>query len=183
VRSSTELYDSNAALVRERLLTTRRLPLSQTDLDWIDRVFKTFYAEGPEIQFWGSRSVDVAVRPSYRRLMTAKDFTGRSRSFLATEEAFRLVKDLQSRNLIVPVVGDFGGPTAIHRVGEYVRNHSDVVHAFYGSNVGVYLNKEQTRAFCRNLATLPAARSDWFIEIDNVRSFGSKLKACAPEAK
>lgn len=180
VRPSSEQYGRNTTLVRERLLATRGLPLSQIDLDWIDHVSRAFYAEGPEIQFWGSRKVDGAARPSYRQLMTAEDFTGRSRSFLASEEGFRFVKDLHSRNLIVPVVGDFGGPTAISRVGDYVRKHADVVHAFYGSNVGVYLNNEQTRAFCRNLATLPAAPGDWFIEIDGVRSLGSKLKACRP---
>ena len=183
VRPSPEQYGRNTTLVRERLLTTRGLPLSQIDLDWIDHVSKAFYADGPEIQFWGSRKVDGAARPSYRQLMTAQDFTGRSRSFLATDDGFRFVKDLQSRNMIVPVVGDFGGPTAIRRVGDYVREHANVVHAFYGSNVGVYLNNEQTRAFCRNLASLPAAPGDWFIEMDGVRSLSSKLKTCPAEAE
>ena len=182
VPPSLELYNRNATLVRERLLTTRGLPLSQTDLEWIDRAFRAFYADGPEIQFWGSRPVH-GVRPSYRRLMTTKDFTGQSRSFLASEEEFRFVKDLHSRNMIVPVIGDFGGPSAIHRVGDYVREHTDVIRAFYGSNVGVYLNNQQTRAFCNNLATLPAAPRAWFIESDGVRSLSSKLRACPPEAK
>lgn len=182
VSPSAEQFSRNAMLVRERLLTTHGFPLSQIDLDWIDRAFRAFYADGPEIQFWGSRTV-YGVRPSYRRLMTAEDFTGQRRSFLATEEGFRFVKDLHSRNMIVPVVGDFGGPSAIHRVGDYVREHTDVIHAFYGSNVGVYLNNQQTRAFCKNLASLPAAPGAWFIERDGVRSLASKLKACAPEAK
>lgn len=182
VTPSPEQYSSNATLVRERLLTTRGFPLSQVDLDSIDHAFKAFYADGPEIQFWGSRSVH-GVRPSYRRLMTAEDAIGQSRSFLATDEGFRFVKDMQSRNMIVPVVGDFGGPSTIHRVGEYVREHRDVIHAFYGSNVGVYLSTQQTRAFCKNLATLPAAPGAWFIEPDGVRSLTSKLKACPSEAK
>jgi hypothetical protein len=93
------------------------------------------------------------------------------------------VKDLESRNLIVPVIGDFGGLGAIKRVGDYVRSRGDVVEAFYGSNVGVYLNKQQTRTFCRNLASLPAARRAWFIERDGVRSLASKLKACPPDEK
>ncbi len=183
VPPSPEQYRTNAALVRERLLT-RGLPLSPIDLDWIDRVFRAFYADGPQIQFWGSRSVDAnVVRPSYRRLMTAEDATGQSRSFLSTEEGFRFVKDLHARNMIVPVVGDFGGSSAIRRVGDYVREHADVVHAFYGSNVGVYLSKPQTRAFCRNLAILPAAPRAWFIESDGVRSLTSKLRACPRETK
>jgi hypothetical protein len=181
VAPSAEQYSSNATLIRERLLTTRGLPLSQLDLDWIDRAFRAFYADGPEIQFWGSRTVH-GVGPSYRQLMTAADATGQSRSFLATEEGFRFVRDLHSRNMIVPVVGDFAGPSAMYRVGDYVRKHADVIHAFYGSNVGVYLTNRQTQAFCRNLAALPAAPRASFIERDGVRSLTSKLRVCSPEA-
>ena len=68
-------------------------------------------------------------------------------------------------------------------MGDYVREHGDVVDAFYGSNVGVYLNTQQMRAFCRNLSTLPAAPRAWFIERDGVRSLASKLKACPPPSK
>jgi hypothetical protein len=177
VPPSLEQYNDTASLVRERLLTTHGLPLSQNDLDSIDRAFKAFYADGPEIQFWGSRAVH-GLRPSYRQLMTAVDFTGQARSFLATEQGFRFVKDLQSTNMILPVVGDFGGPSAMRRIGDYLRQHKDVIHAFYGSNVGVYLSNDQMRAFCRSLASLPAAPDAWFIESDGVRSLTSKLKAC-----
>ena len=156
--------------------------MSQIDLEWIDRAFEAFYSDGPEIQFWGSRTVH-GVRPSYRQLMTMEDFTGQRRSFLTTEDGFRFLKDLQANNLIVPVVGDFGGPSAIHRVGDYVRAHADAVHAFYASNVGVYLNNQQTGAFCRNLATLPVASDAWFIDSDSVRSLASRLRACPAQAQ
>jgi hypothetical protein len=182
VARSPDLFASNRSLVRERLLTTRGLPLSQGDLDWIDRVFKAFYDAGPEIRFWGSSDVD-AVQPTYRWLMTAKDMTGRPRSYLASEDGYRFVRDLQTKNLIVPVVGDFGGPSAIRRVGDYVRAHHDVVEAFYGSNVSVYLNSQQTARYCASLATLPAARQAWFVERDGVRLLKSKLKDCSSKAK
>ena len=182
VPPSPAQYSRNATLVRERLLTTHGLPLSPTDLEWIDRVLKAFYVDGPAIQFYGSQQGD-AVEPSYRRLMTAVDATGERRSFLATDEGFTFVKNLHARNMIVPLVGDFGGPNALQRVGAYVGEHADVIHAFYGSNVGVYLNTQQTRAFCRNLAALPAAPGAWFVESDSVRPLAGKLKACSPEAK
>jgi hypothetical protein len=47
----------------------------------------------------------------------------------------------------------------------------------------VYLTNDQTRAFCGNLASLPAAPGAWFIERDSVRSLASKLRACVPAAK
>ena len=53
--------------------------------------------------------------------MIATDDAGMARSFLATEENFAVIKDLHSRNLIVPVVGNFAGPKAIRAVGKYVR--------------------------------------------------------------
>jgi hypothetical protein len=182
VPPSPEQYSRNLSLILERLLTTHSVPLSPDDVGWITRIFSAFYADGPEIDFWGWRRAE-GMRPSYRMLMTAKDVTGRRRSFLATEEGFRFVKELHSRNMIVLVVGDFAGPTAIRRVGDYVREHADVINAFYASNVGVYLDQQQTRAFCRNLVTLPAAPRAWFIESDGVRMLSSKLKACPRQAK
>jgi hypothetical protein len=160
VQASRDLYDRTRTQVRDLLLTTHHLPLSPTDLAWIDRAFGAFYADGPDIQFWGSRTVE-ALHPTYAQLMTARDLTGQSRSFLATDQDFQFVKDLQARNLIVPVVGDFGGPTAMRRIGDYVRGHSTAVRAFYGSNVSVYLNAAQTHAFCASLTALPAATGAW----------------------
>jgi hypothetical protein len=182
VRPSPETYGQNAALVRARLLTTHALQLTEADLDGIDRAFRAFYTDGPDIQFWGARTVD-AVRPSYRQLMTSRDLLGQTRSFLASEDAFQVVKDLQTRNLIVPVVGDFGGPRTIRAIGDYVRTHKDSVRAFYGSNVSVYLNTQQTRTFCASLAALPAARDAWFVDSDSVRSLASKVKACGARIK
>jgi hypothetical protein len=176
VPPSSDQFNSNLALVRRLLLTTHGFPLSESDLAWIDRVFKAFYTSGPDIQFWES---DVgALNPSYRQLMTARDAFGQTRSFLASEGNFTFVKELQSKNMIIPVVGDFGGPHALRAIGDYVRGRSDEIHAFYGSNVGIYLNNKQTQAFCKSLAALPRSRHAWFIERDGIRPVSSKLKAC-----
>ncbi len=59
VPPSREQYSRNAALIRERLLSTHALPLSPADLEWIDRVFRAFYADGPSIQFWDSSPADT----------------------------------------------------------------------------------------------------------------------------
>jgi hypothetical protein len=177
VAPSPELYHATSALVRERLLTVRGLPLTMADLEWIDRTFKAFFDAGPKIDYYGSRAVE-AVRPTYRELMTARDLAGQSRSFLATERTFAVVKNLQSRNLIVPVVGDFAGPAAMRRVGDYIRGRSERIRAVYGSNVAVYLTTQQTYAFCANLRTLPFARGAWFIESGTRRTIEAKLRAC-----
>ena len=177
LQPSAEQYKETVALVRARLVTTRSLPLAAADLDWIETTLGVFFTSGPGIDYYGSNTVN-AVRPSYRQLMTARDFSGVSQGFLATEEGFRFVKDLHTRNLIVPVVGDFGGPSAMRRVGDYVRGHGDVINAIYGSNVGAYLTSQQTRAFCRNLESLPAASPAWFIDSHGRRSLQAKLRTC-----
>ena len=53
------------------------------------------------------------------------------------------------------------------------------VSAFYASNVEVYLNRQQTAAFCGNLAALPSDSRTWFIGSKGIRALRSKLKACA----
>jgi len=170
-------YDRNLALVRERLLSTRGLPLPQADLDRIELILRVFFTAGPQVDYYGSNSVE-AVRPSYRQLMTARDFTGTSQSFLASEHRFQLVKALHTRNLIVPVVGDFGGPRAFRAIGDYVRQHLARVQAVYASNVAVYLSAQQGVAFCHNLASLPAPPGSWFLEMNRMRTMGDKLRAC-----
>jgi hypothetical protein len=179
IPTSAEQLKWNAAVVRTWLLETRKLPLDANDLAWIDRLFLAFAEHGPSIQYWQARDTEPA--PSYRRLMTMPDTSGASNSFLASEDGFRFVKDLQARNLIVPVVGDFGGPGALRRVGDEARARGYTVSVFYGSNVGVYLTREQTRAFCRSLDSLPAADDALFVERDGVHTFTSKLKTCLPK--
>ena len=176
VGASAEQLQWNAGVVRKWLVETRKLPLEANDLAWIDRLFLAFAEHGPSIQYWQARDTEPA--PSYRRLMTIPDSTGFARSFLASEDDFRFVKDLQARNMIVPVVGDFGGPSALRQVGEDVRARRRTVTVFYGSNVGVYLTNEQTRAFCRNLASLPASEDAMFIERDGVQRLAARLKSC-----
>ena len=77
--------------------------------------------------------------------MTATDEAGVHWSYLATEANFAFMKDLQARNLVVPVVGDFGGPKAIRHVAAYLKAHNATVSAFYLSNVEQYLDGKAQR--------------------------------------
>src|SRR4029077_1200396 len=79
-------------------------------------------------------------------------------------ENWAVMKDLETRNLIVPVVGDFGGTKAIRAVGRYLKEHDAVVSAFYLSNVEQYLNRSGTeQTFLCNVSTLPLDESSTFI--------------------
>lgn len=143
----------------------------------IDYVLQAFFADGPAITYSRSNPADEP-RPTYKALMTQPDIDGRSRSYLASEAAFAAVKTLQARNLIVPVTGDFAGPTTIRGVGEYVRQHRGTVSVFYGSNVEVYLSDQKTLAYCANIASLPYTATTWFLDSRSMKRFPAKLKTC-----
>ena len=59
---------------------------------------------------------------AYYDLMTATDLAGVSRADVANDDNFKFMKDLESHNLLVPVVGDLGGPKAVRAVGKYIRD-------------------------------------------------------------
>ena len=177
--ASSAKYDETAQLVRRHLLDHHRLPLTVEDLQWIDYALRAFYLDGPGIHYSRSLPKD-APGPSYRVLMTATDMRGVARSYLASEDSFDFVKDLHARNLIVPIVGDFAGPTALKKVGAYVRERGSVVSAFYASNVEVYLSNQQMVTFCDNLIGLPTASDASFIGSKSVRPLTLKLSTCLP---
>jgi hypothetical protein len=96
--------------------------------------------------------------------MTGTDSAGTMRSYLASEASFAWLKDLQTRNLVVPVVGDFGGPKAIRAIGHYLKTRGATVGAFYLSNVEQYLVQDgKWNAFCANVAALPLDGASTFI--------------------
>jgi hypothetical protein len=180
-RSSPDLFDATLRVVREQLVERRQLPLSAEDLAWLSYALKAFATEGPEIDYYGrSTPVGPVNSPSYRRLMTAADMYGEHRSYLASDEAFAFVRDLHLQNRIVPLVGDFSGSHAFARLGDYLRGRGAEVAAFYASNVEVYLTKEQSAQFCRNLETLPSTPGAWFIDSKGPRGMSVKLAGCAP---
>jgi hypothetical protein len=148
------LYAQHLRAIQQLLTTTHRLPLTRDDLDGIAHVYEAFYASGYAIR----------SSPTYDELMTATDQHGRPRGYLASEDSFAFLKDLESRNLVVPVVGDFGGPKAIRSIGAYLKMRGATVGAFYLSNVEQYLDQDgKMPAFCRSVALLPIDSSSTFI--------------------
>jgi hypothetical protein len=171
VPTSDALYGQNLRAIDARLTVTRHLPLSADDLNGIRSVYYAFYWNG------------YAVRPSptYAELMTEDDGAGMSRSYLASEDSFAILKRLQSNNLLVPVVGDFGGPKAIRAVGAYLKSRGATVSAFYLSNVEQYLYQDRKwTAFCRNVAALPLDASSTFIRSSSGGGFGFRGPGLCP---
>src|SRR5207249_4509981 len=86
------------------------------------------------------------------------------RGYLASEANFAAVKNFETRNLLVPVVGDFGGPKALRAIAAYVKEHGAVVTTFYTSNVENYLFQQGAWGqFAANVSALPLDGSSTFI--------------------
>jgi hypothetical protein len=186
-RYSTETL----AAIRNQLATVHRFPLNGEDLMRIETIYRVFFLAGTKIQYSPYGSFGGTVQPTYADLMVATDQAGQARSYLASEQAFAFVKDLERRNAVVPVVGDFAGPKALRAIGGYARNRGSTVSAFYVSNVEEYLRQDHIwQNFCANVATLPVEEGSSFIRAvrntepgSPVEGFVMQLGAIATEAK
>jgi hypothetical protein len=174
-----ELYEENLKAIEDQLMKKHGFPLTEGDRQGIAWAFSNYYRFGPNINY-GSSLSSGEVPPTivgattvggrggsgvtYASLMIADDGTGRNRSYLANEENFNFLKDLQSRNLVIPVVGDFGGNKAIRAVGQYLKSVDASVSAFYVSNVEQFLTQGGTwENFCRSVTSMPIDETSMFI--------------------
>lgn len=159
VDKDARLFEEHSRAVIDRLVGEHKFRLSDVDKEDVTRILNTFSAAGPNTL---NGSGDKKL--SYAEAMVATDLTGRSQSYLASEEHFRIVQELQRRNLIVPLVGDFAGDKAISSVGRYLKDRGQTVEVFYVSNVERYLFEgNRAKQFYANVATLPLGPSSTFI--------------------
>ncbi len=173
VPASDALYEKNLSAVAALLTKTHGFALQRGDLEGIDYVYRTaFFTGGPSLTYsmagrgarggFGGRGGRNDA--TYAAIQVLDDGRGVNRGFLATEAQWRTLKEFQSRNLLVPVVGDFAGPKAIRAVGAFLKARGAMVSAFYLSNVEQYLNRNGMEdVFLCNVATLPLDETSTFI--------------------
>jgi len=155
VTSDAGLYLENLGAVKNSF-KTHGYALSNEDIARIEFVYQVFFRGGPAINYSFASATPATSTPSYVQNMTMTDDAGHNWSYLATEENFQYVREMQRKNLFVPLVGDFSGPTTIRSIAKYLKEHDANVSAFYASNVESYLDEKQTRDFYSNLLTLPS---------------------------
>ena len=180
-------YAANLQAIQSHLTKTRALPLPQSDIDGVALVYRAFYWYGPAMNYGASLSLSNSgggAAATYRDLMTQTDTGGDFLTFLGSEQKFAYIKDLQAKNLIVPVVGNFSGPKAIRGIGQYLASLGTTVSAFYVSTVEPYLKRDGSfPAFCANVATLPMDDASVFIRPGNVANLQNSGFAVAPPAQ
>ena len=163
-------YHQTLAAVRRKLVDEHHFPLTQGDIDGLDYVFRAFFESGPQLTYsfgTGNRGFYGGWRgmPTYSELMVQTDADGVARGYLASEENFHALRELEEKNLVVPLVGDFAGDKALRAVGSYLKAHGATVSAVYTSNVEQYLfqSDDAWRRYYANVATLPLDARSTFV--------------------
>jgi len=149
------------------------VPLSDDDMATLRRFHGQFIREGLDLQFQSHGRPPSARYPTLRQLISETDRTGRQVSYLASESAFRIVKSLQERDRIIPVVGDFAGTHALTAIGDLLRRRGLTVSVFYTSNVELYLMRNGGfQQFAENVARLPQDEHSVVVRSYFRRNFG-----------
>lgn len=152
---------SEAVFTRETAAIEVRLrgfgvPLSDQDVATIARIRRSFFDGGLDLRFTSFNRPPRAGYPSYRQLILERDLSGSRASYLASEDDYRFVRELETRDRVIPVVGDLAGGRALRAIGELLERRGQRVSVFYTSNVEFYLMREGKLArFAGNVRQLP----------------------------
>lgn len=188
------VFRASLATVKEWLIVHHGFALSDSEKTSLDCVYGAFFTQGPALTYnyasecrnpfagyragagtgGGMGGRGFGNMPSYLGLMTETDGAGVNRGYLASENNYRALKEMEERNLIVPLTGNFAGDRALKSVGQWTREHGAVVTTFYVSNVEQYLFMQPGDAakFYANVSTLPLDSSSTFVRSASMRMFG-----------
>lgn len=164
---STPATTATGAAARKLVLDevrTMGVTLAAADYATIERFHQEFIGAGLSLRFTSAGRAPQPYYPTLRQLVLERDMEGKEASYLAREADFKIVKDLQRRNSIVPVVGDLGGTKALTAIGAYMKQRGDKLSAFYSSNAEDYVLRDGNFAtFARSIAALPRDANSVFI--------------------
>ncbi len=176
--ADAELAKKNLQTIKDRI-KGHGFVLNDADLETLDHVHHIFELYGPRTGYGSNlKTADFTNgnghNGNFSTILTTVDDSGMNRTFFASESNFRFVKDMENRNMIVPVVGDFGGTHALKAIAGYLAERDAAVGAFYVSNVEQYLFQSNPNAvnggakqFYENVAMLPLDDSSMFIRASN----------------
>jgi hypothetical protein len=163
VAADDKTYEANLAAIRKTIQDEFQFSLSADDQKSLEYVYKSFRDEGLDISYrvdnsWGG------YFPTFKEILVETDLNDKQGNFLASTEDYDFVRGLHRKNLIIPVVGDFGGKKALAAIGDYLKKYNFTVTAFYTSNVEQYLfGSGVFEAFAGNVKKLPINDKSLFI--------------------
>jgi hypothetical protein len=155
-------YSGNLSAIRRAIQQEFQFPLSAEDQAGLEYIYNNFYTRGFDVgfDFAGRRGRGFSRLPNLRELLAQRDLNGKQGNFLASKDDYDFVRGMQRRNLIIPIVGDFGGKKALAAVADYLRKRKITVSVFYLSNVEIVLldwgSVGQFSGFVENVRKLPS---------------------------
>lgn len=153
---------ANLSEVRRLITDEYKIPFGQREEEELEYLFSNFKSDGLEISFRLYRNWNYF--PTLREIIIQKDKQGKGRHFLASKEEYNFLRQMQLRNLIIPVNGNFAGDKALASIGKYLKLYEVPVTAFYLSNVEQYLFGDQIfSSFAANVKKLPIDDKSLFI--------------------
>ncbi|HLF84336.1 MAG TPA: hypothetical protein VI837_09195 [Blastocatellia bacterium] len=162
-RGDEQTYAANLTAIRKAIQEDFQFPLSPRDHASLEFVYKSFRESGLDAAFTLNGWSDGEF-PTLSEVILQPDQNGKLGNFLASREDYDFVRGLHMKNLIIPVVGDFGGKKALTAIGDYLRKSGLTVMAFYTSNVEQYLFDDGSFAgFVNNVRKLPITERSLFI--------------------
>ena len=145
-------------------IKTFGVPLSDADFATINQFHRRFITAGLPLKFQTTGRAPQSYYPTYRDLLLETDRQGHRWNFLASEDDFQVVRSLERRDLVIPVVGDLAGPSALAGIGRLMTSRGDRLSAFYASNVEFYLFADgKFPRFVENLERLPRTNRSMLI--------------------
>ena len=164
VKPDADLLAKNQQAIKA-YMSKHGYELSSEHLKNIENLLAVFSRGGPAINYGFESPLPAILQnpATYRQMMLTADITGRNSAYLASEENYLYVREMQRKNLIVPLVGDFAGRAVIRNVGRYLTERKATVGVFYISNVETYLDAAGAQRFYANVAQLPVDSSSMFI--------------------
>ena len=158
-----QAYGANLAAIRKAIQEDFQFPLSPRDQASLEFVYKSFRERGLDTAFTLNGWSDGEF-PTLNEVIRQPDPNGKPGNFLASRDDYDFVRGLHLKNLIIPVVGDFGGKKALTAIGDYLRKYGLTVTAFYTSNVEQYLFDDGSfAAFANNVRKLPITEKSLFV--------------------
>ena len=133
--------DETSAGTDSIIATVRRygVPLSANDSTTLRRFHGEFSRLGLDLRFTSTGRLPQYYYPTLRDLILERDLDGQRSSYLASEESWQFLKNLEARDRIIPVVGNLAGTTAFPAIGREVAARNETVSALYVSNVEMYI--------------------------------------------
>ena len=151
-----DLFRRNLERIRARINTYDVLSGDQ-EIRRVAELYRSFYEHHLDLRWEyrsdGDRGISFIT---YRTFLLGRDLEGAFGNFLASDEDYRFIHEMQARNAIIPVTGDFAGNHALRAIGDFIRGRGDRISAFYLSNVEYYLHPDgRLDEFAANVRYLP----------------------------